>query len=232
MDQDTKKKYDSLPKDIKNAIDSNDIFTKVQAIGKKHLLHIDKVDALANAIGSVMLGYVHPDDFVDVVESDVGVNTQEAIQIATEVNVEVFIPIRSSLMKMYAEPENPVRNEVSKPQFGNMINPSKPAPTPSFNTTKLSEAIKKTNILGEIENPSPSVPMIPVKKEPEIEIKRGPQKPWESAKNEIAQNFITSKLSSPMSMPTQRTELQEKKPPAPMIQPKNSGSDPYRENLI
>ena len=223
MDQELKKRYDSLPQDIRSAIDSADTYAKLQSIGKKHNLLIDKVGDLTTAVGNVMLGLLHPDDFVTEIETLLEITAQEAIEITTEVNIEIFVPLRESLMKINPRKEEPLTYEASKPRYNNIINPVKSAPPENI---RISDVLRKTDILGEIENPKPSLPMIPVKSEPDVEIKRGPQKPWENAKQQIAQNFIGSKLSGPMNMPIQRTQLEEKKPE---IKTSGTSSDPYRE---
>ena len=92
-----------------------------------------------------MLGIEHAEDFVENLENRLNITTDEAIELATEVNIEIFLPIKSSLMKMQATKTQPV------PQ---------PIPTTPSNPTR-------EEVLAEIENPTPvqhpisSVPRTP-----------------------------------------------------------------------
>lgn len=197
-----------LPPEVRKAVGKLPLTDIVQRISFKNNLHVDQSGALYTETLLAILGIEKVQNLSANLQRELGMQSAQIQSIINELNENVFKVLRTNL-------QNPTEPRITP---SNIINPKNNPP--------------KTEILSQIENPAPSLPMIPLKKEPEIEIKRGPAKPWESAKNEIAQNFITSKLSAPMSMPTQRTELQEKKPSAPVIQPKSSGSDPYRENLI
>src|SRR5437868_2887280 len=101
MNPELKNKYDSLPNDVKQAIDSSDVALKLEDLGKKYDLHMDQIGILEEEVGKVMLGITHPDEFVDVIEQKLNIDTDKAIALTTDVNMEIFLSIRESLIKMH-----------------------------------------------------------------------------------------------------------------------------------
>lgn len=95
-------KYDSLPENLRKAIDSSEIGLAVQEIGESNNLMLDQVDELSKEVGYVMLGLVLTSDFAKRLEKVLRVDSAEAQKIAVEVNEKVFDQIRSELMKVGA----------------------------------------------------------------------------------------------------------------------------------
>ncbi len=135
MDKNIQKKYESLPDDVRKAIDSTELPLKLQKISSDQGLHVDQAGILEEEVASVMLGIIHPDEFVDAIEERLGISTEKAIDITTSVNMEIIIPIRESLMTLHEkessietraeevlpskeevlhEIENPTQNEAPK----------------------------------------------------------------------------------------------------------------------
>lgn len=157
MDQETQKliteKYRQLPFDIKKAIVSSDYEKKLAEIYQKYQLHVDQAGSLELETTMVMLGIIHPADYVQNLVSNAGIPKEKATTIANEVNNKIFLPIRSSLMKMAeemekeAEEENKVEeNSEVKPVSG--IQQIKPA----------NHDLDREQILKEIENHTNSIP--------------------------------------------------------------------------
>lgn len=117
-----KEKYEHLPSDVRDAILSIDVDKAIQNIGARHNLHVDKIGALDDETRLVMLGVVHPKDFIRNLYDRLGSDDKEAVrQIAHEVNEQVFQKIRESLKSIHAvenekpsEPE-PVKKEIVIP---------------------------------------------------------------------------------------------------------------------
>lgn len=206
MDQDLENlisdSFKKLSPELRLAIGKLPLTDITQRIAFKNNLHIDQSGALYTETLLVLLGIEKMESLSSNLQRELGMQGAQLQTIINELNENVFKTIRENLQdpQAFVPP--------STPQNRAIINPA------------------RTEILSQIENPSPSRPLIPVKTEPDIEIKRGPQKPWEQAKQQIAQNFIGNKLSTPMNMPAQRTQLEERKPET---KPSNTSSDPYRE---
>ncbi|MDE1875015.1 MAG: hypothetical protein KGH68_03050 [Patescibacteria group bacterium] len=103
MDEDFKKKYDRLPADVRSAIESNDVASRLEKIGEKHGLHIDQIGTLEQTVGSVMMGDIHPDDFVGEISDTLDLSDEDAVALATDVNTEIFLPVRESLIKVHSD---------------------------------------------------------------------------------------------------------------------------------
>lgn len=106
-------KYKALPSELKDAIFSEEIAEKIQEIGKKYALYIDKIGELGNESGRVMLGLTHPKDFIANLSKRLGVDAEKAKEIAKDVNEQIFAKVRESLKKLHkiGEEEEKISNE-------------------------------------------------------------------------------------------------------------------------
>ncbi|MCR4306851.1 MAG: hypothetical protein NUV42_02670 [Candidatus Yonathbacteria bacterium] len=93
--------FKKLPKDLQDAITSNDIDVALQEISKRSRLHIDQAGELADEVGLVLLGVVHPDDFLEDVLFRLKIDKKAAMEIVADVNEHVFKKVRESLMKVH-----------------------------------------------------------------------------------------------------------------------------------
>ncbi|MEK7556123.1 MAG: hypothetical protein AAB523_02445 [Patescibacteria group bacterium] len=93
--------FKKLPKDLQAAITSNDVDTAMQEISKRNHLHIDQAGELADEVGLVLLGVVHPDDFLEDVLFRLKVDRKAAVEIVADVNEHIFKKVRESLMKVH-----------------------------------------------------------------------------------------------------------------------------------
>jgi hypothetical protein len=202
MDQELIKKYSALPEDVKKAIESSDVSQKIQDIGRKYSLHMDQIGALDDEIGAVMTGAIHPDEFVDTIEEKLNIDTDKAISITTDVNLDIFQAIRESLMKMHG-PEVQV---VEK--------------TPVSAPSDL-EATERQDILAEIENPTPTIHPISAADQTIA----GPMMP-----KEMTTDLITGKLSGTVTIPSQKMTVPVENPAQNLPpKPRTYAADPYRE---
>lgn len=103
----TKENFDELfrklPEDLQSAIVSVDSFEKIQALGKKYKLHIDKVALLGDETGLVMFGITHPKDFMDNLKRRLEMPEETARELVADINEQIFGPIRGSMKKMSDE---------------------------------------------------------------------------------------------------------------------------------
>lgn len=203
MDQELKAKYDKLPADVQTAIESSDVLMRLQGIGKKYGLLMDKVGILETKVASVMLGEMPTEEFVDAIEESLGLSTEDAIKLATDVNIEIFLPIRESLMKMGNEETHPIENaprEISE------------------------ETGSREDILAEIENPTPTSPAI--SRAPAPGSLALPREITPEARA-LARDFIKDGLSGEKTATPQKAAIE---PSTPQQKPAYS-ADPYRESI-
>ncbi len=222
MNPELQAKYNSLPEDVKKAIDSSDVPLKLQAIGKRHNLQIDKIGILEGEVAAVMLGINHPDNLVDTIESALEVSTAEAMAITVEINTEIFLSIRQSLMSMHEAAETSAEESAAPT----------PAPTPASSPIPSKPAVEepmssREDILAGIENPEPAIhPISAVDQTIPGPAMRAEITPADKA---AATSFIAGKLTETMTQPPQKAVFEEKKVPE---KPKTYTADPYREPIM
>lgn len=111
-------KYKALPSELKDAIFSEEVAEKIQEIGGKYELYIDKIGELGNESGRVMLGLTHPKDFIKNLSERLGVDMEKAKEIAKDVNEQIFAKVRESLKKLHkiGEEDENLKSEEIKPK--------------------------------------------------------------------------------------------------------------------
>jgi len=102
LQQQVQKRLAELPQDVQAAVRSAELAQKVQAIGKKHALHIDQIGKLEDEVYLVMLGFSDPAEFAENLGEELGLAKDQAIEVVTEVTHDIFMPIRAS-MQAWAE---------------------------------------------------------------------------------------------------------------------------------
>ena len=95
-----KERYDKLPADIKQAMDSVDTSKTIVNIGEKHDLMYDQISELMDEIGLVMVGLTPSKMFVSNISRRMQVDIGKAMLVAKDVNKEVFDKMRDSLKKI------------------------------------------------------------------------------------------------------------------------------------
>ena len=140
--QQLEEKYRSLPEDLKKAMTEVNTAETIHNIGQKHHLHIDQIGDLADEIGLTMLGLTKPDEFVNNIKNRLQIDETTAEQIAREVNEQIFLPIRESLMKLH-EAEEAHEAMPGVETFPDQATMPQPA----------GELPDKDKLLDEIENP-------------------------------------------------------------------------------
>lgn len=89
--------YQKLPDTLKDALLGVDTANKIFEIGRKSLLTIEKVGFLAEEAGYVILGLTRPEDFVNILAERLETSTNDAREIAKEINSQIFYPLREAL---------------------------------------------------------------------------------------------------------------------------------------
>jgi hypothetical protein len=107
MDKETQKiiatQMETLPEDIKQAINSVDYKTKLQEITKKQKLLIDQAAKLEMETTLVMIGLEPMTDYIDNLQREMELSSVRAKEVAMDVDELIFKPIRVSLQKMSEE---------------------------------------------------------------------------------------------------------------------------------
>jgi len=135
-------KYRELPEDLKEAMVEVRTAETIYDIGQKNNLHVDQIGELADEVGLAMLGLTKSDDFLSHIKNRLQIDQNTAEQITREVNEQIFLPIRESLMKLHTENNDGVET----------------FPTTQVEASAETEGVlpDKDKLLNEIENPDKS----------------------------------------------------------------------------
>ncbi len=144
---------EELPPEIQKTVNFSYLGPKIENIGRGHFLQIDQVGELYGATEMVMLGLVHPNNFVSSIEKRLEVSRGVAEMVARDVNNQIFLTIREE-MKKIAE-QAPLIEEGSagtqEEKTSNLAHDSEhPIESDEHHTT-----LKREDILRDIEDPAP-----------------------------------------------------------------------------
>ena len=109
--------FKTLPEELKDAIVSVDTAKVINETGKKYGLHVDQIGAVASQTGLVLLGVLHPTEFVSGVTKAAGIERVVASQIASDINDKIFLKVREILKGVTNKPavEEPVDDSGPRP---------------------------------------------------------------------------------------------------------------------
>jgi hypothetical protein len=134
-------KYDELPNDLKEAIESVEIGNLVAQIGEDNGLMLDQVAELMDQTTMIMLGVVKANDFVKNLSKSLEIDYKVAENISREINSKVFSKIRESIRKIQegsefdydnVEPQTTPNQPQTTPQQPAPVTPPTPiTPTPA-----------------------------------------------------------------------------------------------------
>lgn len=99
-----RERFASLPAVVQQAIVSADISKRLQELAKKHNLHLDQWEALENEVQLTLLGVKTSEKLSENIQSEIGVDVQTAIALATDISQIVFEPIRQELERQLEHP--------------------------------------------------------------------------------------------------------------------------------
>jgi hypothetical protein len=205
----------TLPAPIRRFFAQRKLGETAHRLMERYALHIDQGAVLERELMFLLLGIKSPDEFASELYAQLPVSRQIVLDIISDINKEVFVPLREEMQKTSAE--------VKPPQ------PKPPQPQRSELRNVLASVTKETKLLEDHE-------------EPHIEIRdkvQGssslptsvPLKPFNLPLTPIPPNLPGvihhSPLASPKATATPPKPISPVPPPAPII--KEYSSDPYRE---
>jgi hypothetical protein len=139
-------RYNKLPADIREAIDSVSTTNAVVDIGQKYDLMYDQISELVDEVGLTMIGITPEAMFVNNIARRMQVDMGKAMLIAKDINKEIFDKMRDSLKKIEGLDEEGFNEEI-----GNTA-PEKPQPGQGEETmmTDVEKAQQKSVIAEEM----------------------------------------------------------------------------------
>lgn len=136
-----------IPEEILNFIHSGDVYSKLEGIGDKYGLNLDKLGDLNIITEKAMIGEIKSSDFIDTVSKNLEIPEEVAENIAKDIGNNIMTPIRSALQKIQEQ------NEIDYDNVQPQTTPTPPKTTPIAQTPPP--------IPVKIPTPSPTPPAPP-----------------------------------------------------------------------
>lgn len=98
-----------VPKDIRSLIVAEDLSPKIEWIGRKYNLSSEHIALLENEVLFVLFGLVHMMDFAQNIETELGLQKEQARLVTQEIGMQIFSEVKNSLRELSKslEVENP-----------------------------------------------------------------------------------------------------------------------------
>lgn len=100
---DMQARFGLLPEELQQAIMSNEYQMKLYDIAKKYKLTYEQLGKLEMETTLVLLGMTHPDEYGMEIQRAIKTTPEILQNVIKEVGEQVFVPIRTTLMKLYTE---------------------------------------------------------------------------------------------------------------------------------
>ncbi|MDE2071358.1 MAG: hypothetical protein KGI70_01325 [Patescibacteria group bacterium] len=148
MEQDIEQKIMTrmaqLPQNVRDAIASADMSTKIREIGTRNRLHIDQIGELEDEVLMVMLGFTPLDTFPAHLSEKLNTPKEMSETLAKELNDTVFLPIRENMKKPAegAAPTEPL-NATPQEAVRSGVGAAPVAPTPKVAIVGPTTALPK-----------------------------------------------------------------------------------------
>ncbi len=143
--KDLEERFRSLPKAMQIALTSAETANTMKKIAEAHRLGIEQESALYDITSYVMLGLIHPTDFVHTYSKEARIGEKQAREIADDINREVFEKIKSSMKEEVEEKkENDTTSQTDYKENinDNLVENNRKSPEEKLKPTHVSELEK------------------------------------------------------------------------------------------
>lgn len=97
--------FKTAPKSVADKISSFDTANVIAEIADRYQLHIDAIAEVAEITRNIGIGLLPPESFTSELES-IGITSEDAHAISTEINKTVFVPLREQLRQHKSSSNN------------------------------------------------------------------------------------------------------------------------------
>lgn len=95
--------YEKLPKELQEAIFSEQTAGSISDICTRNGIKDDKVSQIAKYTGYVLLGVLSPSKFQETLEKEASLSPEQTEKVSLEISRFIFLPIKESLHVLYSE---------------------------------------------------------------------------------------------------------------------------------
>lgn len=171
-------RFGSMPQNLRNAIESEDLTTTIKRICIARNLKEDdeRVEIIIQLAGLILLGFLSRDDFAREIEANTHLNYRLSAAIAGEIDQEIFDPIQIDLKKFYNPIKEPQSEELPVSLQPIPTAPSEPAVPPVPQSAAPTPAVGGTPTITQVVPPPPPpkmpAPSIKIAAEPASSAKK------------------------------------------------------------
>lgn len=97
QEQEIRRRFDTLPKPLKNAIANLEMGEIAEKLRQKYNIHVDQLGKIAEEITLTMVGLTRPSNFGQNIKNKTGLADDIVNLITYDLNQEIFFPIRQEL---------------------------------------------------------------------------------------------------------------------------------------
>lgn len=171
--------FKALPPVVKNAITGADVENRLRKLSDKHKLHLDQWQMLENEVMMTLIGLESAENVRERIQKEVGIDADIAQNLANDIALEVFDPIRKEMERQLAHPD------------------AKPKETEPIEDLR-SEILAKANTSSPISSGEKDVPAVntPASTTSESEVSTPTPKAFESSVQSEASPQTEEKISS------------------------------------
>ncbi len=90
-------RFANLPREVKDAITNSDYQKELYLVASEQNLSIDQMDKLEKATNKILLGIEHPDKYEKMLETELGLPAEKAVELSNIVNERILKNIREIL---------------------------------------------------------------------------------------------------------------------------------------
>lgn len=94
-------RWDNLPMTLREAMASDVNSDFVWKTSTEEFIPAEKIPLVATVVGSVLMGFIHPEDMAKELRDSLGVDLRIAAALTSAINQRVFTPLRGDIDKVY-----------------------------------------------------------------------------------------------------------------------------------
>src|SRR3989338_8781696 len=95
--QQTQVRFQALPPRLRDTLSDSRTFEKIAVVGKKYDLTKVDIGLLAQDTGTLMMGFLKPNEFIAAIMEDLAIPRDKAMYIAQDLNREIFNDVKDLL---------------------------------------------------------------------------------------------------------------------------------------
>lgn len=104
------KLYRSLPQELQDALFSEETGTNIYETCKRNGIE-ENLSQIVDYVGQVLMGLLPPKEFQEVLETELGLESEMVKKISFQINRYIFRPVKESLKLLYEE-ERPEKEKM------------------------------------------------------------------------------------------------------------------------